>query len=174
MYNCNNYSKNDSNKINCFEYETASSLLLNSRRNNFIILNSFMSIIKRKYLLLCFSLFKMNINSQKINVFKNCKSNSEINIKIFCKKSIQNKFEEISEYHKIKVIKNNNIAKIKRIQLIKKIMGKKLNDNIKKNIFYLRKFFYIWKKHRFNKSATFTHFHPNNKLYKANNIDNLN
>ena len=171
--NNNSKSNSSSNKTKCFTYETFSPLL-NAKGKNFIILNSFMNMIKRKYLLLFFSLFKININSRKINVFKNHKSNSEMNVNFFHKENKSNKSIEINEYYKIKVNKNNNIEKSKRVKLIKKILGKKFNEHFKKNILSLKKYFYIWKRHNFNKSATFAHFHPKQNINKANIVENLN
>ena len=134
--NNNSKSNSSSNKTKCFTYETFSPLL-NAKGKNFIILNSFMNMIKRKYFLLFFSLFKININSRKINVFKNHKSNSEMNVNFFHKENKSNKSIEINEYYKIKVNKNNNIEKSKRTKLIKKIYLEKNLMNILKKIFYL-------------------------------------
>ena len=169
----NNNNKSDSNKANYFSYKIVSPLL-NTKKKNFIKLNSFMKLIKRKYLHLFFSLFKKNLNSKKINVYKNHKSNSEINMNIIYKKTRNNISEENSKYHKIKVNRNNNIEKSKRTKLLKKILEKKFNENIKKNIISLKKYFFIWNKHNSNKRATSAHSHQNKNLNKVNNLDNLN
>ena len=132
-----------------------------------------MKLIRRKYLYLFFSLFKINLNSKKINSFKNHKSNSEINVNIFYKKTISNKSGEIGEYHKIKVNRNINIEKSRRTKLLKKILEKKFNEN-KKRIISLKKYFNIWNNDNSNKSATSAYYHKRKNLNKENNIDNLN
>ena len=168
----NNNSKCNKNKTNYFTYKAVSPLLY-SKNKNCIILSSFVKLIRRKYLYLFFSLFKINLNSKKINSFKNHKSNSEINVNIFYKKTISNKSGEIGEYHKIKVNRNINIEKSRRTKLLKKILEKKFNEN-KKRIISLKKYFNIWNNDNSNKSATSAYYHKRKNLNKENNIDNLN
>jgi hypothetical protein len=48
------------------------------------------------------------------------------------------------------------------------------NENIKKNIISLKKYFFIWNNHNSNKRGTSAHSHQNKNLNKVNNLDNLN
>lgn len=126
-----------------------------------------------------------NIFSTKMSNITEKKKGNNTMVKIFPKRNITyykkknskynyaklaNKTETNYQYQKIKVNKNNQIEKYKKLKLLKKIIEKKLNLIKKKNIIYLTKYFIIWK----NKSQLlFTHLN-NEKIerkYKSNTVN---
>ena len=147
----------------------------NKKEINANKLNSVVKIIKKKYFHFYYPIF---IKKLKIENSKKTRNGFQLhlfpkrNITYYKKKGggfdyakLKLKSDNKNEINKIKVNKNNNIEKLKKYKLIKKIMEKKINKINKKNIIYLTKCFLFWK--NFFK-IKFSHFQLKEKL-KSNN-----
>ena len=151
-----------------------------SKENNYKVLYSLLSIIRRKYLNLFYpfligQLIKLKqINlSNKISIIRKRKNNSLTNISLLKKidntySKINIKPKEIYKSPKIKVNKNNKIEKNRKFKTLKKIVEKKSNKMDKINAICLTKYFIFWNKYNLFKklSSPSVHVHLSENFKK--------
>ena len=147
--------------------------LLNFQIKKNIVKNYFLNIfqnINKKILEKYYRIFKNNLILKKID------ENEKIN-EIYLSNSVpyspcsnsrlRNKNFGINEIHKIKVNKNNQIEKNKKIKILKKIIEKKIIKENKINAIYLTKNFLKW--NALHKKTLTVQFNSNENLKKLNN-----
>ena len=180
--------ENSNNNISNFFSSEFSSIPLNEnnietiKESNNKILNSLFYTIRRKYLNIFYpflieQLIKIKHNnlSNKISIIRKRKNNSLVSnpqqkkiANIYSK--VKSKSKTIYKSPKIKVNKNNQIEKNRKLKALKIIVEKKSNLIDKYKVISLTKYFLIWNKYNFMKKIS----SPSLQVHLSENFTRLN